>query len=97
MKYKLIAKTNPYIAQRNIIFNGKCEITIEDNLTLKEAQKKLLEQFNKCNDTMYLNWNLVVYNTRNRIDNAYYHVGGMYGFHYDSKNYAIEPDIMDEL
>ena len=41
--YRIIGKTNPYIAQRDIHFNGKPEVVFETGLTLKEAQSKLLE------------------------------------------------------
>ena len=42
MAYKIIGRTNPYIAQRDIHFNGKVCIIIASGLTLKEAQQKLL-------------------------------------------------------
>lgn len=41
--YKIVGRTNGWIASRDIHFNGKTEITIESNLTLREAQKKLLD------------------------------------------------------
>lgn len=57
--YKIVGKTNGWIASRDIHFNGKTEITIESNLTLREAQKKLLDFFNEDYDTCYQNWGLV--------------------------------------
>lgn len=45
-KYKIIGKTNGWIASRDIHFNGRPCITLSSNLTLKEAQRKLLEYFN---------------------------------------------------
>ena len=38
-KYKITAKTDAFIANRDIAFSGKTYITLEDNLTLKEARK----------------------------------------------------------
>jgi len=39
--FKIIAKTNGYIASRDIVFNGKTEVELESNLTYEDAIKKL--------------------------------------------------------
>lgn len=49
-KFKIIGRTNGWIAARDSQFNGKTEIVIADNLTLKEAQRKLLSMFIECYD-----------------------------------------------
>ena len=54
--YKIIVKTDLYNAKRNVGFNPNTGIKVlEDNLTLKEAQKSLLNHFNEANDTNYKN------------------------------------------
>jgi len=87
--YKIVGRTNGWIANRDIHFNGKTEITIESNLTLREAQKKLLKLFNKDYDTNYQNWGLVrcKYDdeTTSRPD-------GTRSYEYDSRYYSIEED-----
>ena len=45
--YRIIAKTNGYIANRDIQFNGRTEIIVERELALKEAYKMLLDMFNE--------------------------------------------------
>lgn len=85
--YKIVGKTNPWIAQRDITFNGKCEIIIENNLTLREAQKKLLAFFNEDFGTWYQNWGLVVCNHSN---DAGSHDDGTRYYEYDSRVYRIE-------
>lgn len=59
-KYRIIGKTNGWIAQRDSKFNGRCEITIADQLNLKEAYKKLLDMYNEdnCNYPSAPNWGL---------------------------------------
>lgn len=44
---KIIGKTNGFIAARDIMFNGKTEITIASGLSLAEARQKLLDMFNE--------------------------------------------------
>ena len=46
-KYKITAKTDAFIANKDITFSGKTYITLEDDLTLKEARKKLLDMYNE--------------------------------------------------
>lgn len=54
--YIIEGETNPYIAQRDINFKGKCIVTLKRGMTLKEAQKELLEMFNEDYGTGYKNW-----------------------------------------
>ena len=49
-KFKIIGRTNGWIAARDSQFKGKTEIDVEKNLTLKEAQRKLLSMFIECYD-----------------------------------------------
>ena len=36
--YKITARTNGWIASRDIRFNGKTEVTLHEHLSLREAQ-----------------------------------------------------------
>lgn len=91
--YKITGKTNPWIAARSNLFNGKTEITITKGLTLKEAQRKLLEFFNEDYRTYYSNWGLVRCNHPH--DSCSYH-DGTRSYEYDSRHYFIEEDENDD-
>ena len=86
--YKITGHTNGWIAQRDSMFNGKEYITIEKGLTLKEAQKKLLEFFNNDYDTYYSNWGLVRMNDNRSWSSS----DGTRGYEYDSRYFEIEEE-----
>lgn len=90
MTYKIIGRTNPYIAQRDIHFNGKTTITIESGLTLKEAQQKLLQFFNEDYETYFSNWGLVRCN-HPFVTSSY--KDGTRSYEYDSRYYSIEKEL----
>lgn len=94
MVYKIIGHTNPYIAQRDIHFNGNTTITIESGLTLKEAQKRLLQFFNEDYGTSFSNWGLV---RCSHPFEASTHKDGTRSYEYDSRYYSIKEceDIYD--
>lgn len=91
--YQIIGRTNGYIANRDIHFNGKTTIVIDSDLTLKEAQRKLLDFYNEDYNTYYSNWGLVrcndPYRTSTRKD-------GTRSYEYDSRYYSIEVQDNDE-
>ena len=87
MTYKIIGQTNPYIAQRDIHFNGKTTITLATRLTLKEAQQKLLQFFNEDYGTYFSNWGLV---RCNHPFESSTHKDGTRSYEYDSRYYSIE-------
>lgn len=87
--YKIVGKTNGWIAQRDSLFKGKTEITIERDLTLREAQKKLLDFFNEDYDTCYQNWGLVRCNHHNETTSF---SDGTRSYEYDSRYFSIEED-----
>lgn len=96
MTYKIIGRTNGWIAQRDMLFRGKTTITICEGLTLREAQRKLLEFFNEDYDQKigmpYQNWGLV------RCNHPYVtstHKDGTRSYEYDSRYYSIEPEEED--
>lgn len=84
--YRIIGRTNGWIAQRDVMFGGKTYIVIEKGLTLKEAQKKILDFFNEDYETYYKNWGLVRCNS----DFAYSNSDGTRGYEYDSRYFEIE-------
>lgn len=86
-KYKIVGKTNPYIAQRDGLFKGKTEIILADGLKLREAQEKLLSFYNEDNGTSYSNWGLV---RCNDPYNTSTHKDGTRRYEYDSRYYSIE-------
>lgn len=86
-KYRIIGKTNSYIARRDSLFNGREYVFLADQLTLKEAQKKLLDMYNEDNNTSFTNWGLAV----NHNKGAYAtRQDGTRCYEYDSRIYEIE-------
>lgn len=92
-KFKIVGKTNGYIAGRDILFNGKTEITLADNLSLKEAQNELLRMFNNCFELDCKNWGMAVIASKERAEGAYKtHDDGTRCFEYDGRTFSIEEE-----
>lgn len=92
-KYRIIGETNGWIAARDSQFKGKTEIVIADNLTLKEAQRKLLSMFNECYELGCNNWSAAVIATKSRGFCAYpTREDGTRCFEYDSRTFSIEEE-----
>lgn len=87
--YRIVGKTNGWIASRDIDFNGKTNITIEEGLTLKEAQEKLMDMFNSDYETYYKNWGLV---RSHHPYEANTYQDGTRSYEYDSRAYCIEEE-----
>ena len=87
--YRIIGKTNGWIAQRDIRFNGKTMITLATGLTLKEAHKKMLQFFNEDYGTYFSNWGLV---RCNHPFESSTHNDGTRSYEYDSRQYSIEQE-----
>ena len=91
--YKITGHTNSYIAQRDICFNGRTEIVVEEGLTLQEANKKLLAMFNDDYDaelgSHLPNWGLVIAQDWP----ATHHDDGTYSYEYDSRYYSVEEEM----
>lgn len=51
--YKITASTNPYIASRDIHFNGRTSYVLADNLSFEEAKNKLQDYFREDYDAYY--------------------------------------------
>lgn len=91
--YKIIASTNGYIASRDVRFRGRTEYVVESCLTLRDAQKKLLEMFNHDYENEigmpFRNWGLAHIN---RPDVTHSFLDGTRSYEYDSRKYSIEYD-----
>lgn len=91
--YKIIGKTNGYIANRDAKFGGKTEIVIAEGLTLKEAQQQLLAMFNNDHDLNAANWGMAVILTRDRVEGATpTYKDSTRSYEYDSRRYSIEEE-----
>jgi hypothetical protein len=88
-KYRITGRTNSWIAQRDSTFNGRCEITIADQLGLKDAYKKLLNMYNDDNSDYPSapNWGIAV--RQGRGAQATF-LDGTRCYEYDSRYYQIE-------
>ena len=92
-KFKIVGRTNGWIAERDSLFKGKTKIVIADNLTLKEAQRKLLSMFNDCYELGCSNWGMAVIARRYRAEGACKsHEDGTRSFDYDSRTFSIEEE-----
>ena len=91
--FKIVGRTNGWIAERDTQFKGKTKITIAGNLTLKEAQGKLLSMFNECYELDCSNWGMAVIASKERAEGAYKtHEDGTRSFDYDSRTFSIEEE-----
>lgn len=95
--YKIVAKTNGWIASRDPMFhfNGhKTEVTLERGLLLKEAKTKLLELFNNKFEWEIgysPNWGIAVIKTKNLCFGANCtYKDGTRSFNWDSRTFSIE-------
>lgn len=85
--YKIVGRTNSWIANRDANFRGKCEVTFADKLTLREAQRELLRMYNYDYDTCWSNWGLAVIHGNG---SAWSGADGNRSYEYDSRVYSIE-------
>lgn len=93
MKYKVIAKTNGWIANRDPYFNGKTEVEIFKTYDIKIAQKNLTEIFNEKYDTVYNNWGIIRRKFKNETNSR---KDGTRSFEFDSRTWSIEIDEENE-
>lgn len=81
--YRIIAKTNPYIAQRDVrIFNGKTQVVLHTGLSLEAAQAKLTEMGEEDYDGDF---------------DLFFHDANGMSYEYDSRYFYIEEEIQDEM
>lgn len=92
-KFRIVGITDGWIANRDTQFNGKTEIIVAGNLTLKEAQRKLLSMFNKCYELGCSNWGAAVMARRHCVFCAYpTRDDGTRCFEYDGRTFSIEEE-----
>ena len=97
-KFKIVGRTNGWIAERDTQFNGKTEIIVAGNLTLKEAQNELIRMFNKCFELDCSNWGMAVIASKERAEGAdKTHEDGTRSFDYDSRTFSIEEEERIQL
>lgn len=92
-KFRIVGITDGWIAKRDTQFNGKTQIIVAGNLTLKEAQRKLLSMFNDCYELNCSNWGMAVIARRKRAEGAFKtRKDGTHCFEYDSRYFSIEEE-----
>lgn len=92
--YKIVARTNAYIAQRDSMFNGNTEVVLENNLSLSQARKSLLDMYNDrfSDERPYAsNWGMAVIQSARHTDGATAtNSDGTRSFEYDGRVFSIE-------
>lgn len=98
--YKIIGETNGWIAERDIKFNGKTKITIDKDLSLQDAQKRLLDMYNSYyeDERPYAkNWGLAVIHSQKHREGANQtSPNGTRSFDFDSRCFSIVEQNEDE-
>lgn len=92
--YKIIARTNSWIAGRDIHFNGKTEVVVSKGMNLKEAREKLLRFFCDDYEVYYPNWGVARHSIIGRNVTSRYQ-DGTYSYECDSRYYSIEEENKD--
>ena len=99
MTYSIIAQTNGYIAQKDIMFSGKTEVILHNELSLKEAYSILLDMYNDMfsDDRNYApNWGLAVIQSKDHSDGARpTNCDKTRSFEYDSRIFTIVEENND--
>ena len=86
--YSIVANTNQWIANRDIMFSGHTEVCLHSGLTLKNAQSLLLELYNRMYEETQSyapNWGIAVIHG-NASPTA---SDGTRSFEYDSRYFSI--------
>ena len=91
-KFMIVGRTNGWIAQRDSLFKGKEEIIIERDLSLREAQRKLLDMFNEDYETAFTNWGHARRHDRFATVTKQ---DGTRLYEYDSRYFSIEEQTED--
>ena len=88
--YRIVGKTNGWIASRDFAFNGKTERIFDTGLSLAEAKSKLLCWLNSDYETNFPNWGVAM---NSKVGRCYaWHCGNEYGYEWDSRQYYIEAE-----
>lgn len=88
--YRIVGKTNGWIAQRDSAFNGRTERIFKKGLSLQEAKSMLLSWFNHDYETYFPNWGVAM---NSKIGRSYAgRIGDLYCYEWDSRYYSIEEE-----
>lgn len=90
MKYRIIGRTNAYIAQRSSLFQGKTRVVIISDLDYELAKKTLLQFFNQDYQTSFATWANV--RSSRYSDVTWTHKDGTRGYEYDSRYFEMEEE-----
>lgn len=85
-RFAIIGETNPYIAQRDIHFNGITRVTFDTFDTLEEANDELLK-WCKQDFQLYGKWNWGLIKAH---DYGFCHEDGTRSYNYDSRYYYTQ-------
>lgn len=88
MKYRIIGRTNAYIAQRSSLFKGKTRVVIESGLDYDPARKRILLFFNQDYQTTFATWANV--RSSRYADVTWTLKDGTRGYEYDSRYFEME-------
>ena len=89
--YRIIGRTNGWIAQRDSAFNGRTERVFEKGMTLSEAKSLLLSWFNHDYDLACPNMGSAMNSKEGRYNLSRYN-DGTYSYEWDSRQYIIEEE-----
>lgn len=89
--YCIIARTNSWIAQRDVTFNGECNVILKSGLSLNEAKAELLSMFKYDYEVYYPNWGVVMHSNLGKSYCTRY-MDGTYSYEWDSRRYSIEEE-----
>lgn len=86
-RYRIVGRTNSWIASRDANFKGKTEVVFKDDLSLKDAKNELLRMYNYDYGTFWNNWGMAIIQSKG---NAWTASDGMRAYEFDSRTYKIE-------
>lgn len=93
--YKIIGKTNGWIAQRDSMFKGQTEIVLAENLSLSQAYQSLLDKYNELysDERSYApNWGMAVIQSAHKGGASATRSDGTRSFEHDSRTFSIEEE-----
>lgn len=88
MKYRIIGRTNAYIAQHDQLFKGKTRVVLESDLDYDTAREKILDFFNEDYHEVFMTWANV--RSSRYADVTWTHKDGARGYEYDSRYFEME-------
>lgn len=100
--YKIVGRTNGYIASRSILFKGKTEITLASGLSLEEALEKLdgffVTDHDHSHDELEISYNEETGESVYGLDDHWTdYDDGTASYEYDSRYYSILEDVTNDI